>query len=414
MNKNKLWSRDYTKITLATILTAIGGEALMIPLSLMVFKQTSSTLLSAIIMISGVLPDTLIILLFAPIVERSDKRVVLVICEVLQVITYVAMAILSFDRFIYSEYLIFSLVIASISAVYRTAYNSLLVDCIPVGCEQKGYSIFAMIYPTVILLMAPVGTYLFQHFEMYIFFLATAALTLAAIPFIRSISVSGRIKENEGVSYTFKQYKIDLKEGIDFYRREKGIRNINTYISITSAGSESIQLLLQAYIQSSPWIPLTVFGFIKTAEMTGRLVGGFVQYVKKIPAEARFALTVAVYLFYDLSDTFLLFLPIAIIIFLRFSSGFLGQISATIRMTATMNYLPKNYRARTTAIQNMLYSIFYIIFQLFTGILGEFLPYKYVAAMTGAIILISMYLLIIKGKKHTKPVYSAERVEEAT
>ena len=40
-----LWTKDFTSIAIATILTAVGGEAMNLPISLLVFDETGSTFL---------------------------------------------------------------------------------------------------------------------------------------------------------------------------------------------------------------------------------------------------------------------------------------------------------------------------------------------------------------------------------
>ena len=39
-----LWTKDFTSITIATILTAVGGEAMNLPISLLVFDETGEGL----------------------------------------------------------------------------------------------------------------------------------------------------------------------------------------------------------------------------------------------------------------------------------------------------------------------------------------------------------------------------------
>ena len=46
--KQSVWTKNFTCITVATILSAIGGEAMSLPISLLVFQETNSTLLAAI------------------------------------------------------------------------------------------------------------------------------------------------------------------------------------------------------------------------------------------------------------------------------------------------------------------------------------------------------------------------------
>ena len=56
MKKETLWTKSFTYITTASVLSIIGGEVMNLPLSLLVFKKTQSTMLSAVILICGMLP----------------------------------------------------------------------------------------------------------------------------------------------------------------------------------------------------------------------------------------------------------------------------------------------------------------------------------------------------------------------
>ena len=75
MKRSELWTRDYTRITLATVLSIIGGEAINIPIGLLVFEETRSTLLSALVMMCGFLPDVIMGVLIARSLTEGEKRV---------------------------------------------------------------------------------------------------------------------------------------------------------------------------------------------------------------------------------------------------------------------------------------------------------------------------------------------------
>lgn len=69
-----LWTKDFTSIAIATILTAVGGEAMNLPISLLVFDETGSTFLSALVLICGVLPDIVLSVLVAPLIDKGRKE----------------------------------------------------------------------------------------------------------------------------------------------------------------------------------------------------------------------------------------------------------------------------------------------------------------------------------------------------
>jgi hypothetical protein len=74
MKRNTLWTKDFTYITTASIFSIIGGEVMTLPLSLLVFDQTRSTMLSAIILICGILPDVFLSVLVAPFIDKGSKK----------------------------------------------------------------------------------------------------------------------------------------------------------------------------------------------------------------------------------------------------------------------------------------------------------------------------------------------------
>ena len=81
-------------------------------------------------------------------------------------------------------------------------------------------------------------------------FLVVSGLT------VLSCLVEGCIREVRKAAeeaYTFRQYRSDIREGFAFLKREKGIRNIYTYMSITQGASSGVEVLTQAYYQTQPW-----------------------------------------------------------------------------------------------------------------------------------------------------------------
>lgn len=120
-------------------------------------------------------------------------------------------------------------------------------------------------------------------------------------------------------------------------------------MSITSGVSDGNTVLIQAFYQTVPWLTVTMLGFLKSAEMIGRGLGGIFQYKKEIPVKKRYAFTKFVYTVYGLMDILLLYLPYPLMLCNRFLCGALGISSATIRETAVQSYLPENMRARINA-----------------------------------------------------------------
>ncbi len=407
--KQTLWTKNFTCITCATFLSIIGGEVMTLPLSLMVFEQTKSTILSAIIMICGILPDVLLSVLIAPFIDKGKKKPWIVGLDTLMMSIYLIMGFwIANHTFQYWVYVALSFTMGTISVFYRLAYSSWYPDLIPVGFEQKGYAISGTIYPLITIVMSPVATFLYEKTSMSFLFFLVAAITFL------SIIIESQIRENPNKienrsAYTFHQYKQDIQAGFSYLKNEKGIRNIYTYMAITGGASEGTAIAIQAYYQTNPLLSVTMLGFLKSAEMVGRVLSGFVQYRITIPAKKRYGLTKFVYIVYQISDIILLFLPYPFMLINRFICGGLGTTSATVRETAVQSYLPENIRARVNALFSALYSVGGIIFQVFAGILGEVLPYRTVIVIVGILSLAAIWVFIIRPSDENRKVYEAVR-----
>lgn len=407
MKKSGLWTKNFSLITITTVLSAIGGEAMNLPISLMVFDQTKSTLLSAMIMVCGMLPDIFLPIFIAPIIDKGTKKKWIVGLDVLAAILFLVMGIYVINhKFVYALYVVFTLVLGTISVFYRLAYDAWYPDLIPVGLEQKGYAVSGTIYPLVVIIMAPVATFLYQIINLgYIFILLAI---IGVIDVILELMIT-EIKSENAATITWKMYKHDLTEGFTFLKKEKGIRNIYTYMSITSGNSSGVQVVTQAFYQTQPWLTVTMLGFLKSSETIGRLLGGIFQYKREIPVRKRYQFTKFVYSTYDLMDAFLLFLPYPAMLLNRFICGALGSQSATIRAAAVQSYLPADMRARINALFGVIFAVGGIIFQLLAGFLGQLLPYRIVALILGLSTFVCMFIFIWIPKEDNRKVYEATR-----
>jgi len=407
--RQTLWTKDFSFITSATVFSIIGGEVMMLPFSLLVFDQTQSTMLSAIIMICGVLPDVLLSVLAAPFIDKGNKKRWLVSMDILLMSIYLFMGFwVGSHGFQYWVYVVLSLAIGTISVFYRLSYSAWYPDLIPIGFEQKGYSVSATIYPLITIVMAPVATFLYEKTSMQFLFFLVAGITLLSILIESQIGETG-IKKKDSSGYTFSQYKQDIREGFSYLKKKTGIRNIYTYMSISGGVSEGTTIAIQAYFQTNPMLSVTMLGFLKSAEMVGRVLSGIVQYRVTVPPKKRFALTKFVYTVYQVADIILLFTPYPVMLANRFLCGALGNTSATIRETAVQSYLPENIRARVNALFNAIFSVGGIFFQVFAGVLGEVLPYRGVIVIMGILALAAIWFLIVKPGEENRKVYEAVR-----
>ncbi len=407
MKSKKLWTKDFSCITLATVLSAIGGEAMTLPVSLLVFDETQSAFLSSLVMICGILPDVLLPIFIAPFIDKAGKKKWILGMDLMLAAVYAGMGFwVGRHTFHFLLYLLFTLTVGTISVIYRLAYASWYPDLIPHGMEQKGYAVSSTLYPTVIIIMSPIAAFLYENLTIdRIFFLVTG-ITLCSVI---TESLIREAKKAAASSYTLRQYCTDIREGFSFLKKEKGIRNIYANMSVMQGTSDGLSIITQVYFQTQPYLGATMLGFLISSEMTGRLLGGLLQYKKEVPVNKRYPFTKAVYLIYSLADMALLFLPYPAMLANRFFCGSLGICSATIRESAVQSYLPEQMRARVNAFFNVLFAVGGVAFQFLAGALGQLIPYRAVAVLLGGMGVGSVFLFIVLPAADNRPVYEAER-----
>ena len=405
-SKGSLWTKDFSCITLSSILSIIAGEAINLPISLLVFEKTQSTLLSAFVMVCGFLPDMLISIVAAPLIDAGNKKRWIIVLDILLAMLYASMAVIThLFEFRYLLYVIFSFITATISVLYSLTYTAWYPDLIPEGFEQKGYAISGGLYPFVIIIMSPISTFLYTKLSISTLFAIVAGLLFLSILIEAQISYTAR---NQKIS-SIKEWKQNVKEGLKYIKRENGIRNIYVFMSIMCGTSEGTNILIQAFYQTNPLFSVTMLGFLKSAEMMGRVISSFLQYKIEIPARKRYGITCFVYTFYQLADMILLFTGYGFMLVNRFACGGLGTMSATIRETAVMSYLPANMRARVSAFFQMIISGFTMVFYLLAGVLGQIMPYKYGVVVLGTFTMVALVVFIIIPGQQNRQVYEAER-----
>ena len=160
--KQTLWTREFTRITAATALGAAGGIISQFALSFLVFDETGSTLAAALVVAIQLIPMVLLPLVVAPMMDRLPRKPFLVWGDLLNGVCYAGAGLfLLHSSFSYIAYLAFSLLVSCLGAFDELAYNSFYPLLLPKGQEERAYTVSAMLYPILKVLMMPLAAVLY-------------------------------------------------------------------------------------------------------------------------------------------------------------------------------------------------------------------------------------------------------------
>ena len=405
MSTAKLWTRNFRLVILASAMGTLGSIAGGFALAFLVFDETGSTLASALIVAIQLIPNLLLPILIAPVMDRLPRKSFLVAGDAANAILLAGMGIwlLLFD-FSYVGYLAISLLLSCLGAIDELAFTSIYPELIPEGAEQKGYAVSSMLYPVLKVIMTPLAAVLLDTIGVAWILIAQSGLSLAAAVTESCIRLD-ETERKQHTPYTPRAWIEDIREAVQYLKKERGLRSIYGYMAVTNGVSSGFSPILVAFFRTFPGFTAAMYSAFSVVEFAGRTIGSAMQYRIKIPAKKKYGFTFFVYHFYEAMDMCLLWLPYPLMLINRGICGFLGSNSAILRSAAVQRYIPEKLRSRVNAFIGVLLTVGSSIFSLLMGFLGEILDYRWCVTIGGTVALLACWLLIWRRRSDVRKVY---------
>ena len=123
--KTKLWTRDFTIITVGSMVSLLGSTLSSFAMNLMVLDRTDSTLLFALYNILYTLPMVLSPILAGPFLDRfSRKRTIAALDFITSGLFLIMSLYLAFLPFSFIFFAAMNILLGAIGGVYSVAYQS--------------------------------------------------------------------------------------------------------------------------------------------------------------------------------------------------------------------------------------------------------------------------------------------------
>lgn len=405
MSTAKLWTRNFRLVILASAMGTLGSIAGGFALAFLVFDETGSTLASALIVAIQLIPNLLLPILIAPVMDRLPRKSFLVAGDAANAVLLAGMGIwlLLFD-FSYVGYLAISLLLSCLGAIDELAFTSIYPELIPEGAEEKGYAVSSMLYPVLKVIMTPLAAVLLDTIGVAWILIAQSGLSLAAAVTESCIRLD-ETERKQHTPYTPRAWIEDIREAVQYLKKERGLRSIYGYMAVTNGVSSGFSPILVAFFRTFPGFTVAMYSAFSVVEFAGRTIGSAMQYRIKIPAKKKYGFTFFVYQFYEAMDMCLLWLPYPLMLINRGICGFLGSNSAILRSAAVQRYIPEKLRSRVNAFIGVLLTVGSSIFSLLMGFLGEILDYRWCVTIGGTVALLACWLLIWRRRSDVRKVY---------
>ena len=411
-NTNPLWTRDFTIITLGSVVSMVGNSLSGFAMSLMVLDYTSSSLFYAIYIMVFTLPQLIVPVFSGAILDRFSRKKTIYTLDYISSLLYLTVGLLLFNGwFNYPLFALFVFILGSIQSIYQVAYQSFYPMLITEGNFSKAYSVASML-ESVTVFIVPVSTLVYNVFGIGPLMLANA------LCFFIAATVETRIKTEEKYvtdqKATEEKNKIhqmlsDTKKGFEYLWQEKGLFFIALYFLFSSISGGASNVIYLPYMKANfahgEYYYLLFGGFM----MLGRVLTSSWHYRNKLPVNKKFLITFIVYTTLSLINGALLYLPLSIMFILGFIQGCMGVTSYTIRISATQSYVPDEKKGRFNGAFNMLSVLGCLIGEGIAGVLSELMDMRLVVVLVEVVVFASAVLIMGGGRKSVAPIYNREQ-----
>ncbi|MBE6894414.1 MAG: MFS transporter [Ruminococcaceae bacterium] len=411
----KLWTRNFTIITLGSVVSMLGNMVAGFAIGLLVLEKTDSTFLYSLFMVFYNMPKVVAPILAGPIVDRFSRRKIIYTLDFISASIYLLMfVVLNADFFNFFALLAVCIVIGSIDGIYTVAYESFYPNLITEGNFRKAYSISSMLMPLASF-MTPVASMVYNV-------LGTLAplFLFNSITFLVAAICETQIKHREegrehSKTTNAKQYIADFRQGLNYIKGEKALIVVTSYFFVCNMAGGVMNTLLLPFFKNNaalyshiPIDVITLYTLITTTGLAGRFAGGLIHYKFKYPAGKKFLIAICVYFACSICDGFKLWLPVPVMFVVFFLVGIISVTSYNIRISATQSYVPDTVRGRFNGTFQMITTMGTLTGQIVAGSLGEFLPERTILIGMTVLNCTAIFLTMFRHREDVKPLYNRD------
>lgn len=411
---NPLWTRDFTIITVGSIVSMLGNSMAGFAMSLMILDYTGSTMLYAIYMMMYTIPQLITPIISGAILDRFSRKKMIYTLDYSMAGLYLLIAIaIGTGHFNFPMLALLTLIIGAVNSTYYVAYESFYPLLITEGNYSKAYSI-ASVLETLAVFMVPLATFLYNMVGM------TPLLIINAVCFFIAASLETRIgaeeeyidkqkaeAAKESLSYPDRVLK-DIKEGFIYLLSEKGLLAITIYFVFNFMAGGATNVIALPYYKGTftngEYIFMMVFGM----SVVGRGVAGAFHYRHKLPMKLKYYIALGVYIIIGIFEGSYLYLPIYVAMVLSFFTGVCGVTSYTIRISSTQGYVPDEKKGRFNGAFMMLTTLGTLVAELSAGVLTEWFDQRAVLLGFQLVSVVAALIFIGGNKKAVSAIYNSE------
>lgn len=409
MKKETLWTRDFTILTLGSMVSMLGNAMTGFAISLFVLDYTESTFLYALYVFLYTLPQIAAPILAGPLMDRFSRRKTIYLLDFLSAGLYGTMGVVIWrGEPPFSLLAAATFLIGTVNSIYSVAFSSFYPLLIQEGNYSKAYSVSSTL-ETLSYVMLPVATLLYRALGISPLLMATGLCFLTAALFETQISdVERNITGRPSGGYGLRTYLSDSREGFSYLRGERGLLCVAAYFMVNAMAEGASSVITLPWFRANYSDGEFVYMSVWALTVVGRVAGGLVRYRRKIPAGRKLATALAIYLLSSLLEGGYLYTPLAAMRLACLTIGVLSITSYNIRVSSTQSYVPDEKKGRFNGAFLTLTTVGRLLGELLAGGLSNVMSMRKVLSTFFTVNGLAAILFIGGGRKAVAEVYNRD------
>ena len=436
LDPKPLWTRDFTIITLGSVVSMLGSTLAGFAMSLLVLDYTGSTFYYALYNIIYFFPQVVMPVLSGPFLDRFSRRKTIYTLDFMTSALYIVYALIIRAGLLnFTVLAIGNFTIGTISSIYQVAYQSFYPMLISEGNYSKAYSV-ASTLETLTMVMVPFSALLYNTLGITVIFCINAAFYFIAAVFETQIKqreeyIDQRAAEDadsedavsanpfasasadtavrrHSLRSALSRFGRDFKEGMAYLASEKGLLAVAVYFTfsfLTGGAGQSLTLpYFRGAFENGEYIYMIVWG----ASSLARALGGAWHYNHRLPLNRKYDIAFFVYIAISVIGGTYLYMPIPVMAVMCAANGVLGVTSYNIRISATQRYVPDGKKGRFNGAFNTLSMIGMLLGEFIAGALSLILPIRTIISIFEAVCFAAALIFIGGNREAVSKVYNTQ------
>jgi MFS family permease len=266
-----LRNRNFLALWLGQIISQVGDSFTYLALLITVNRLTGSTVAMGLMMISLTLPQLVFSFLAGVVVDRVDRKHVMILSDLLRGLLVLAFLTVHSAEQVHVFYLV-GFLLSSVSVFFAPAKAAMIPRIVEAEDKLLSANALSQTVRVVALLVGPaLAGFLIGLAGTAVAFIVDSLSYFVSAIAIVTISTSGQTTDEERVSPSM--FRRRLVEGVSYTLHNNTVLGIIVTVLVALLGVGAVEVLFVPYLQGEFGAGPQGLGFVQTAQGIGMLPG---------------------------------------------------------------------------------------------------------------------------------------------